>query len=606
MKKQLFTIIFTVFFISFGSIFSQNSQYPKTKINGTEYYVYTVQEGEGLFGVARKFEVSLDELKNINSGTENGLKAGQQMFVPIKKDTTKNTNQTSSKAANLRQEYTLHKVENKQTLFAISKKYKVRQEDIIKANPQVSKGLTEGITLRIPKTNSDKSDRIAEQNIAKAVKKTNNSNTKSEQKIHIIKEDETLYSISRLYGVNVVDIVRLNPESAKKLSIGSELKIPITNQVGTKKNNTFTTSKSDAIVKKHSDNYSSEQITANSKVIKIAFLLPFMLDEEKQDQSEKRFIDFYSGALIAIHKAKLRGISCEVFTFDTGKSEQKITEVLANPELKNVDLIIGPAFSNQISLVTNFAKENKVNTLIPFSSKVYDIENNPYLFQFNPGVDAEFSFCKDLLNTKYLNFNIVFAELPGISSSDEGKIWSDALKKELSKKHKTFSKLELSTSDNADFKAVLKKEGKNLVIFNTDKYAYISPFIAPLRSCIEQYDVRLFEQYNWKNQSEKMPSSIYVSPFMSKYNSKELGDFNRLYTQLFSNDITIDSPRFDLLGYDLSNYFITIIHRYGNKFIDKIGNINITNGIQSQPRFERISNESGFINQRLYLGEDKQ
>jgi len=603
MKKQLFTLIFTFCIISFGTIFSQNPQYPKTKIDGTEYYIYTVQEGEGLFGVARKFEVSLDELKNINPGTENGLKAGQQMFVPIKKETTKNTNQTSSKAANLRQEYTLHKVENKQTLFAISKKYKVRQEDIIKANPEVSKGLTEGMTLRIPKTNSDKSNWVSEQNIVKAIKKVNN--TKSEPKIHIVKEDETLYSISRLYDITVVDIVRLNPESSKKLSIGSELKIPSSNQVDTKQNNESANSKSEVVVKKYADNYALEKNGSNTKVVKIAFLLPFMLDEEKQDPSDKRFIDFYSGALIAINKAKLRGISCEIFTFDTGKSEQKITDVLANPELKDMDLIIGPAFSNQISLVADFAKVDKVNTLIPFSSKVYDIENNPYLFQFNPGVEAEFNFSANLLTNKYLNNNIVFAELPGISSSDEGRIWSDALKKELGKKHKTFSEIELITSDNADFKSVLKKNEKNLVIFNTDKYAYMSPFIAPLRSCTDQYEITLFEQYNWKNQHEKMPSSIYVSPFMSKYNPKELGDFNRLYTQLFKNDVNVDSPRFDLLGYDLSNYFISIIHRYGNKFIDKIGNISITNGIQSQPRFERISNESGFINQRLYLSEDQ-
>jgi LysM repeat protein len=605
MKKQLFTLVLAVYLVSFGTIFSQNSQYPKTKIDGTEYYIYTVQEGEGLFGIARKFEVSLDELKNINPGTGNGLKAGQQMFVPTKKGTSNIANQASSKTATIRQEYILHKVENKQTLFAISKKYKVRQEDIIKANPQISKGLTEGVTLRIPKTNSDKSNWVSEQNIEKAVKKVKNTSTKSEQKIHIVKEDETLYSISRLYNVTVVDIVRLNPESSKNLPIGSELKIPSINQDDTKKNNESVNSKSDVVVKKYADNYALEKNGSNTKVIKIAFLLPFMLDEEKQDPSDKRFIDFYSGALIAVHKAKLRGISCEIFTFDTGKSEQKIKEVLANQELKDMDLIIGPAFSNQISPVADFAKENKVNTLIPFSSKVYDIENNPYLFQFNPGVEAEFNFSASLLTTKYLNYNIVFAELPGISSSDEGRIWSEALKKELGKKHKTFSKIELITSDNADFKSVLKKNEKNLVIFNTDKYAYMNPFIAPLRSCTDKYEIILFEQYNWKNQNEKMPSSVYVSPFMSKYNPKELGEFNRLYTQLFKNDINTDSPRFDLLGYDLSTYFISIIHRYGNKFIDKIGNISITNGIQSQPRFERISNESGFINQRLYLSEDK-
>ena len=63
------------------------------------------------------------------------------------------------------------------------------QNVFVKANPQLSKGLTEGMTLRIPKTNSDKSNWVSEQSIEKAVKKVNS--TKSEQKIHIVKEDET-------------------------------------------------------------------------------------------------------------------------------------------------------------------------------------------------------------------------------------------------------------------------------------------------------------------------------------------------------------------------------------------------------------------------------
>ena len=271
MKKQLFTLIFAVYLVSFGNIFGQNSQYPKTKIDGTEYYIYTVQEGEGLFGVARKFEVSPDDLKNINPGTENGLKAGQQMFVPVKKETSNNAKQASSKSANIRQEYTLHKVENKQTLFAISKKYKVRQEEIVKSNPQLSKGLTEGMTLRIPKTNSDKSNWVSEQSIEKAVKKVNS--TKSEQKIHIVKEDETLYSIGRLYDVTVVDIIRLNPESSKNLPIGSELKIPSANQVDTKKNNESANSKSEVVIKKYADNNTLEKNSANTKIVKIAYNL---------------------------------------------------------------------------------------------------------------------------------------------------------------------------------------------------------------------------------------------------------------------------------------------------------------------------------------------
>jgi hypothetical protein len=55
----------------------------------------------------------------------------------------------------------------------------------------------------------------------------------------------------------------------------------------------------------------------------------------------------------------------------------------------------------------------------------------------------------------------------------------------------------------------------------------------------------------------------------------------------------------------LSNYFISLIHRYGGKFSNKINSNNLIKGIQSEPLFERSSGNSGYINQRVYLGEDK-
>jgi hypothetical protein len=76
------------------------------------------------------------------------------------------------------------------------------------------------------------------------------------------------------------------------------------------------------------------------------------------------------------------------------------------------------------------------------------------------------------------------------------------------------------------------------------------------------------------------------------------------FDQYFGKDLSNDSPRYDILGYDLSTYFIFLIHHYGSKF-GNIINSNNERGIQSEPLFERYSHDSGFINQQVYLGEDK-
>lgn len=595
MKKKIFTFILTGFLLITLSLVGQNKNYPTKKINGIEYYVYTVQISEGLYAIGRKFDISPDIISKTNPEIASGLKPGQKIFIPIQDAFSQKKIEETSKINNTKQEFTEYKVKKKQTLFGISQKFNVSQEDIIKYNPDIANGLREGIILHIPKeSKKSKKNEKVETLISNSTTQNNSPVENKRNGIHVVRAQETLYSIARLYNVKVIDIIRLNPGSSTKLTVGTELKIPKTETDANKAD----------ILNNQFSNSDSSKSGSENKIIKIAFLLPFMLDQDKPDLNLDRFLDFYAGALIAVEKAKEQGISTEIYTYDTEKSDEKIMEVLSNPELKNMDLIIGPAFSNQVPAVAEFAKGNKINTLIPFSSKVPEIDNNSYLFQFNPGTDLELKFTIDLLKKKYNKANIIFAELPGISSFDEGKMKFEALQKVFIKERKQFSNINLTTSDEADFKSVLNKKEKNIIIFNTDKYAYINPFINPIKANSNNYDIVLFEPYNWKNQKDKLAKNIYISPFRAEIDSTKLNDFDKYFAQLFYSNVIIDSPRFDLLGYDLAYYFISLIHRYPANFINKVESFDLSKTIQSMPRFERISNESGFINKQLYVGED--
>jgi LysM repeat protein len=608
MKKQLFSFILAGFLLLTLSSTGQNKNYPIKKVNGIDYYQYKVEPSEGLFAIGRKFEVSPEDISKANPEIKNGLKVGQEILIPVKKNSVANNKSTEN---NSKPKYIEHKVEKNQTLFAISRKYNVSQENIIKANPGINDGLREGIVLKIPvESKNDKKKEVEKPVVDNKDKETKKKDSPKKQNvvIHVVQLNETLYSISKRYKVEVADVIKLNPESASKLAVGTELKIPI------KGDNTPTSlPKSDTVSTNSNQTFDLNsllnpgelsKLKNTNRIIRIAFLLPFMLEDNKKDAGIERFVDFYVGALIAIKEAQQKGISFEIHTYDTEKSEEKLTETLQNSELKTMDLIIGPAFSNQVALIGDFAKENRINTLIPFTSKVSDIDNNPYLFQFNPGTDTELDFATELFTGKQKNLNIIFAELPEISSMDEGQAWAEGLQTRLKKANRPFSTIELSTSDVADFASVLKSGKKNLVIFNTDKYAYVSPFITPLQAASNDFDVVLYEQYSWRNQSEKLKQSMYISPFISDLNASKLNDFDQKYYYYLGKMANTEPPRFDLLGYDLTTYFVALIQHYGNKFADKIGSFKFTNGIQSQPHFENISNGSGFVNQRVYLGEN--
>lgn len=96
--------------------------------NGKKYIIHEVLPKETLFSVARKYNVSINEIKADNPEIAQGLKLNQKLKI-IRKST--NENEVSMPQ---NENYVLHKVETGQTLYAISKKYNVSIDNIKKWN----------------------------------------------------------------------------------------------------------------------------------------------------------------------------------------------------------------------------------------------------------------------------------------------------------------------------------------------------------------------------------------------------------------------------------------------------------------------------------------
>ena len=60
------------------------------------------------------------------------------------------------------------------------------------------------------------------------------------------------------------------------------------------------------------------------ETFKVAFLLPFMLNQNSNTSGSERFVEFYTGALLAAYTAKEKGISLEITTYDTEKTVEKL------------------------------------------------------------------------------------------------------------------------------------------------------------------------------------------------------------------------------------------------------------------------------------------
>ena len=107
--------------------------------------------------------------------------------------------------------FIIHKVDEKETLYAISRRYGVTVNQILDHNPGADGGLEINQILKVPYVPRPKSVPGGT--------------------VHKVAEKETLYSISRLYNVTVEEIRSWNSLPDYSLSVGQELAIRGSNTV---------------------------------------------------------------------------------------------------------------------------------------------------------------------------------------------------------------------------------------------------------------------------------------------------------------------------------------------------------------------------------------
>jgi LysM repeat protein len=117
----------------------------KLNIEGKSVYIHKVEQGQTLYAISKAYNVLIADIEATNDSLKNGLKAGMELKIPALSD--KKSKEISLDNSG---KFILHKVEKKQTLYAISKKYNISSEEIQQANPEIIEGLKEGNVIKIP------------------------------------------------------------------------------------------------------------------------------------------------------------------------------------------------------------------------------------------------------------------------------------------------------------------------------------------------------------------------------------------------------------------------------------------------------------------------
>ena len=624
----------------------------KKIIGNTEFYCYKVKTKETIFGIAKKFNVTQDELKQYNPSINNGLKKDFVLLLPVSLiDSRKNNNSTIQQSNPF-----VHIVKKGETLYGLSKTYGVSQEDIIANNPQVRAGLKLGQEIVIPQP---------------SVKESANEQLNMEGNVlyHTIKQGETLYRLSKNYNISIENILKLNPGvSPENFKIGTVIKI-VANAPKTEKRETTVTvmesyiaetgdnlkkiakrtgvdiddledanpnvgkvktgmtiqipvAKTDSVdvvvsegneyELQHNDSerikeiYDSIHYLNSSKSINVALMLPFMLNNSVETKQSKLYTEFYKGFLLALKDVNesYNDNEINVYTYDTEGTTDKLMSILSIDEVKEMDLIFAPDVLEQLDSISSFSKSNGIYVVNTFSVKDENYGNNPYMFQINIPQDNMYADVCDWISKDFKDYEVVFIHKKGNAKKDI----ADNLKRYLEQERRTVKEVEYSSVLTCEeLLEVVNVNEKTLFIPTSGTKASLSQMIPALKklkdenpvmeSAVVGYPEWSVYMEDWKQDFHTINAHFYSRVFVDE-KAKDFEKFNSEYLKWYGEDLIESTPCFGYLGYDTGKYFLSEMCKNGKDFNQ---NSSEYVGLQSSFEFDRINSWSGFVNQALYL-----
>nr|WP_240911423.1 LysM peptidoglycan-binding domain-containing protein [Yeosuana marina] len=125
-------------------IVSSNEQGPSQVSTSNSY---TVEQGDTLFSIAKKYNISIEKLQELNGLTNTEISIGQKLLVKSYDGSGRNSSQELQKKVEVATNTYI--VEQGDTLYSISKKYNISLDDLQELNGLTDNTISLGQELRI-------------------------------------------------------------------------------------------------------------------------------------------------------------------------------------------------------------------------------------------------------------------------------------------------------------------------------------------------------------------------------------------------------------------------------------------------------------------------
>lgn len=577
------------------------------------YFLHTVTKGQGLYSISRMYGVTEADIIKLNPGSDVVIKAGEQLRIPQTKKVEATIETAPTNATNER----FHTIKTGETLYRLTVIYGLTAREICNANPGLSaENFKVGQVIIIPEkkeseqqatqSNVDGQTSVTGQTATPAAEQKK-SNCRTE---HLVKRKENIYRISRMYGISELELVNANPElRERKMRMGETLCIPYPKtEQGKQMEQQETAVPVVNIVPTDEELFAELKVVPeNIEQIKTAIILPLMLNDSVSSEQMK-MVEFYEGALLALDSLKKQGVSVDLHIYDSGNKWASIQPILEKPEMKEMNLIIGPVYDTHIAEAATFAESNGIRMVVPFARQVDAVFTNPYVYQVNTPQSYFYSEVYDHFFMQFPQPNIVFFESP--EEKDDDLI--SGFKRELDYRDMPYTVLLADTATNKDtILTCLDTKRHNILMMTSEKSGSLNNMVPVFQLLVRdtaatKFDISLFGYPQYQIYTNNHLASFYeidtyfYSSFYTNNLLPEAKAFHQKYRRTYCKEIVNRYPKYAILGFDVTYYFLKAMHMYGTDMENRLSEMKY-NPLQTGFKFERVNNWGGFINRKVFF-----
>jgi hypothetical protein len=307
---------------------------------------------------------------------------------------------------------------------------------------------------------------------------------------------------------------------------------------------------------------------ANNSVIpkdtsyKVAMILPFHLYNYFGSNVNRSniMLDYYQGFYLALKEYEAKGLNLKLYVYDNEHDTTKTHEILAKPELKEMDLIISPILDEHLHIINHFSSKYQIPVISPFTAIDSLFPNNPLFFNAAPAEKTKAEIFYEYYRKTHPDKILVIIK----DDEDWNKGFGPQLNYLLQTKEKiNYRVVTRGEIVNADSNYLPK--WKNYIVYhyaeNSKDVKFLTTFLDKHKSTFEivgDYKPTLLKNVPKAKRDKyemKIISSDYTNPMDS---AVVMRDFKTTYRSLYN----FNPSRYSVIGHDQASFIADILLKY--------------------------------------------